>query len=138
MQPEPIETSTELSNSSLVEQSIETSQHGFQSLDVQLAGSANEQNTELARPQSSQTTGGTSPSNDGVRNRLERLNFPSPREDLPRVIVQRIAAYENASSPPPPKRHTEGPLFKVVKKSSTKMEGLRLEEFPNGCVLPIP
>jgi hypothetical protein len=131
MQPEPIETSTELSNSPLVEQSSNTSQHGFQPLDLQLVRSANEQNAELAQPWSSETASRTSPSDD-VQNPLERLDSASPREDYPKPVVQRIIEHENASSPRPRKKPVEGPLFRVVRKASNKADGLRLEDFPNG------
>lgn len=131
MQPEPIETSTELSNSSFIQQSSNTSQHGFQHLDMQLARSANEQNAEPAQPWPSGIASRTSPSSN-VQNPLERLNSASSREDFPRPVVQRIVEHENASSPPPRKKPVEGPLFKVVKKAGKNLERLRLEDFPNG------
>lgn len=131
MQPEPIKTSTKLSNSPLVEQSSNTSQHGLQPLNLQLVRSANEQNAELAQSWSSEIASRTSPS-DEVGNRLEGLNSASPREDFTKSVVQRIIEHENASSPMPRKKPVEGPLFKVVRKASIKLDGLRLEDFPNG------
>ncbi|TVY56087.1 F-box/WD repeat-containing protein pof10, partial [Lachnellula suecica] len=45
--------------------------------------------------------------------------------------LSRIAEYENALLPPPPRKLSEGLGFKVTKKKNVAVDGLKLEEFPN-------
>lgn len=70
---------------------------------------------------------------------LRGLNLDTNLENRPRPSYQRIAEYENALAPSPPKKQPEGPGFKVVKKKgSTGEEGPQLENFPNGIFNPDP
>ncbi|KAA8571035.1 hypothetical protein EYC84_000401 [Monilinia fructicola] len=68
----------------------------------------------------------------GVEDSLRGLSLESNFENRPRPSYQRIAEYENALAPSPPRKQSEGPGFQVVKKKgSTTDEGPQLENFPN-------
>ena len=54
------------------------------------------------------------------------------RQTAPKTPARRISEYENAFSPSPQRTDYEGPIFKVVKKKSSRPGAPQLEEFPNG------
>jgi hypothetical protein len=81
------------------------------------------------------SAGWQSPLDGGVEESLRRLNIETNGEHHPRPSYQRIAEYESALSPTPPRKHSEGPAFKVVRKKGGKVdEGPQLENFPNGTL----
>lgn len=131
MQPEPIEYSTQLSNTSHVAESSTTAQYGISpnhlptaEADSDLsseersesARSANEQGVDVAR----------------VQEQLLRLSVEDGKRNRPKASFQRISEYENALAPSPPKKLDEGPGFKIVKKKGSKGDDLKIEAFPNG------
>lgn len=68
-----------------------------------------------------------------VIQRLRQTNLNGNVEDRIRPSVQRIAEYENALLPQPPKKQDEGPGFKIVKKKKGHtLDGPQLDRFPNG------
>ncbi|KAJ8060401.1 hypothetical protein OCU04_010730 [Sclerotinia nivalis] len=77
-------------------------------------------------------SGWRSPLN-GVQESLRGLNLETNFENGPRPSYQRIAEYENALAPSPPRKQPEGPGFMVVKKKGSMRsdEGPQLEDFPN-------
>ncbi|TVY27283.1 F-box/WD repeat-containing protein [Lachnellula hyalina] len=61
----------------------------------------------------------------GIQKQLAGLNPEDERR-------KRISEYENALSPSPPRKQSEGPGFKVVKKKgATRGDGPQLDNFPN-------
>ncbi|QSZ34288.1 hypothetical protein DSL72_005878 [Monilinia vaccinii-corymbosi] len=103
------------------------------------------QSSELVRPRNglgSSTASSTPPTGSdgagwrsplgGVEESLRGLNLESNFENRPRASYQRIAEYENALAPSPPRKQSEGPGFQVVKKKGNVTdEGPQLENFPN-------
>jgi hypothetical protein len=60
-----------------------------------------------------------------------RLRDHVDRPSKPRF--HQISDYENASTPSPPRKQSEGPGFKVVRrKDNTAPPALLLQDFPNG------
>jgi len=60
----------------------------------------------------------------------------STRAKTHKSTAQRIADYENALSPSPPRKYSEGPGLIVVKSKNSKQDGLQLNDFPNGNSAP--
>jgi hypothetical protein len=69
---------------------------------------------------------------EGAQDQLRRLNLGESNEERPKPSFQRISEYENALSPSPPRKASEGPGFKVVKKKGGRPDGPQLDQFPNG------
>jgi hypothetical protein len=69
---------------------------------------------------------------EGAEDELRRLNLSARNEDRPKPSFQRISEYENALVPSPPRKASEGPGFKVVKKKGGRSDGPQLDQFPNG------
>ncbi|SRR6266536_951508 len=63
---------------------------------------------------------------------LGQLNLNDRNEGRPKPSFQRISEYENALSPTPPRKQSEGPGFKVIKNKANRLDGLQLDKFPNG------
>lgn len=141
MQPEPIETSTPLSNNINTSETNLNSQYGFheheelQSADLHLRGSPVEDNGGIAASNPA-SSGTASPPANGPRlqEELARLSLggTSGENNRPKPSFQRISEYENALSPSPPRKQSEGPGFKVIKKKGRRLDGPQLDQFPNG------
>ena len=117
MQPAPTETSPRLPNSVNGAHPETEAQHGILSPEV----SAN------ADPGSRDQRDAV-----GMQKQLAGLSLEDERR-------KRISEYENALSPSPPRKLSEGPGFKVVKKKgATRGDGPQLDEFPNGMPLSRP
>ncbi|PQE10178.1 hypothetical protein CJF32_00000703 [Rutstroemia sp. NJR-2017a WRK4] len=133
MQSSPSEYSTHFPSHETPTDFTDSSNYGFHPPQIHSG--------ELASSRGS-SSGGSSPSigsagwqsplDGGVEESLRRLNIETNGEHHPRPSYQRIAEYESALSPTPPKKHSEGPAFKVVRKKGGKVdEGPQLENFPN-------
>ncbi|KAF4626753.1 hypothetical protein G7Y89_g11404 [Cudoniella acicularis] len=137
MQPEPIETSTRIFNNITPSAPTASSQHGF--LDEQL------QSAELLRDPRDKEQGESAERRIAtnidasaadadvadVQEQLQKLNVAEGGLDRPKASFQRISEYENALSPSPPRKQSEGPGFKVVKKRGTRLDAPQLDKFPN-------
>ncbi|KAF5023518.1 hypothetical protein F66182_4430 [Fusarium sp. NRRL 66182] len=65
---------------------------------------------------------------DLLDEELRRLSLGPQSADRPSAPGQRIAEYENAMTPPTPKKALG---FKVIKRSETPSDGVQLADFPN-------
>ncbi|KAJ4270384.1 hypothetical protein NW762_002064 [Fusarium torreyae] len=65
---------------------------------------------------------------DLLDEELRRLSLGPHSAGRPSAPGQRIAEYENAMTPPTPKKALG---FKVIKRSETPSDGVQLEDFPN-------
>ncbi|TVY37226.1 F-box/WD repeat-containing protein [Lachnellula occidentalis] len=110
MQPAPTESSTHPSHSINAAHPQSEAQHGI----LPPAVSANaDSGPRLERDVM------------GMHKQLAGLNLEDERR-------KRISEYENALSPSPPRKQSEGPGFKVVKKKgATRDGGPQLDDFPN-------
>lgn len=127
MQPEPTETSTYIQNTNASESST-APQYGFHPLPQPSAvlGDSREQyhgELESASPAGEDA---------GLQSRLRGLNVDNANENRPKPSFQLISEYENALSPSSPRKQSEGPGFKVVKKKGNRLDGPQLQNFPNG------
>jgi hypothetical protein len=71
---------------------------------------------------------------EGVQDEFRGLNLSESNEERPKPSFQRISEYENALSPSPPRKASEGPGFKIVKKKGSRIDGPQLDQFPNGSL----
>ncbi|RDL30345.1 putative F-box repeat-containing protein pof10 [Venustampulla echinocandica] len=140
MQPEPTETSTPLSNNINPLETNDNSQYGFhdheelQSADLQLRGPLVEDRAGFAASNRTSPGTGSPPSNGPrVQEELARLSLGgrSGENSRPKPSFQRISEYENALSHSPPRRQSEGPGFKVIKKKGRRLDAPQLDQFPN-------
>jgi hypothetical protein len=136
MQPEPTELSTPaptLNNSS---ERVDASQYGFLANQLPSADarvSPLDERAASAGPGAAPDESGTrSPGRAELQEQLGRLNLDDSNETRPKPSFQLISEYENALLPSTPRKHNEGPGFKVVKKQSSTLDGPQLENFPNG------
>jgi hypothetical protein len=67
---------------------------------------------------------------DLLDEELRRLSLGHYSTVQPSAPGQRISEYENAMTPPTPKKALG---FKVIKRSETPSNGVQLEDFPNGA-----
>lgn len=67
---------------------------------------------------------------DLLDEELRRLSFEHHSAVQPSAPGQRISEYENAMTPPTPKKALG---FKVIKRSESPPGGVQLEDFPNGA-----
>lgn len=126
MQPEPIAIShtTHTTNTS---ESASASQYGFQPDGLSSAELRDALDNEQAW---SSDAGDEPPSVENSPHRVARLNDNS--EFRPKPTFNRISEYENALSPAPRRRSSDGITFKVIKKKGNRLDGPQLDTFPNG------
>jgi hypothetical protein len=137
MQPEPTEILTPFTTTPTQEQPAITSQYGFQSPDLQPHGSLPEQQRASTAYSPSSGARHASVDHDGaIPEPLLGLNVDVACEDHTKPTAHRISEHENALASFPQKKEFEGPYFRVVKSSST-LNGPRLENFPNGNISPV-
>lgn len=134
MQPEPIEASSQSSSQSTVSETSFTSQYGPYDSS---ADSRDEYDFISEYSRSSSPAGGASStsrrgSRDTLQDRSRRLNSGDNGENRVKPSFQRINEYENALSPTPPRKRSEGLGFRVVQSKSSRSDGPKLDEFPNG------
>jgi hypothetical protein len=67
-----------------------------------------------------------------LQDELRRLSLDDANETRPKPSFQRISEYENALTPSPPRKQSEGPGFKIIKKKGNRVDAPQLDEFPNG------
>jgi hypothetical protein len=67
---------------------------------------------------------------DLLDEELRRLSLRHHSSAQPSAPGQRISEYENAMTPPTPKKALG---FKVIKRFETSSDGVLLEDFPNGA-----
>lgn len=132
MQPEPTGNLTPYTQTLAPELPATTSQHGFQSPDLQLHGSLPEQpRVSTASSPSSGARHASIDCNGAAAEPLLGLNVDAARNDQTKPSVHRISEHENALASLPQKKEFDGPYFRVVKSGIT-LNGPRLESFPNG------
>lgn len=126
MQPESNESSSYTSHSATPEPSL-ASQYGFP-LPEHLHPA--DQRSESA----GSSDDGNAADDDDVelQEQLRGLNVSDNGQTKPKPSFSRISEYENALSPSPPRKHSEGPSFKVIKKKGNRLDGVQLDQFPNG------
>ena len=113
MQPGPTETSPRLSNATNEVHPETEAQHGILSSEESANADADPGSCDQPEPV----------------GKLAGLS----RED---ERTKRISEYENALLVSPPRKLSEGPGFKVVKKKgAARGDGPQLDEFPNGMFL---
>ncbi|KAL3427349.1 f-box and wd domain protein [Phlyctema vagabunda] len=127
MQSEFTESSTRAVDTTHVSESSPTIQHGFLPDQLPSAGSPSSPNEEQGDSAAADVRGA---SGDAVEE-LSRLNLGEDMSNRPKPSFQRIAEYENALSPSPPRKQSEGPGFKVVKRKTNSVDGPQLDTFPN-------
>lgn len=140
MQPEPTDISPSTSNLPTPQPQSTPSQHGFplDQPDLRSSDQHDLSREERVERSISPTTRSQSPGEQrggtaGVQEQWERLSITGLSESKPTVPkYQQIADYENASSPSPPRKDSEGPAFKVIKHKGHSVNGVQLDEFPNG------
>lgn len=132
MQPEPTKTSIQSTKSVTKEHPTSTSQHGFNSPDLQPTDSLVEQRRVSAA--SSQSSGASHASIDyegSAKEPFLGLNVEVSRDDRTRPSVHRISEHENAQASLAQKKEFEGLYFRVA-KAGVALNGPRLESCPNG------
>lgn len=143
MQPSPPENLNRIITFQNLSDSSNPSNHGIHSPHLQSSELASPRNgpdssTASSTPSTGSAGAGWRSPLHGVEESLRGLNLETNVQNCPRPSYQRIAEYENALAPSPPRKQSEGPGFQVVKKKgSTGDEGPQLESFPNGIFKPI-
>lgn len=137
MQPEPIEPSTQLSPQTNASTPLHTSHHGFLPAPLHPADQRNplEEDRSESPASNYQPDAADSESREDavLPTQLRRLRLDQGIENKPKASFQRISEYENALSPSPPRKQSEGPGFKVIKhKGKNTLDGTEFERFPNG------
>lgn len=138
MQPEPIEFSTDTSNTVNTAETDNTSQYGFLPQGLHLADLRGHLSDGSVVSRGSRRTPDAAVeaySSDEVELREENLRRLSPgdsHETRLKASFQRISEYESASSLSPLRKQYEGPAFKVINKKGNKLDGPQLNDFPNG------
>lgn len=133
MQPEPTENFTDGNPTNTSQGSENASQHGILAQQIRPADVRDSNGIEVV------ASGSTSGEADadlpvGTEEQLRGLSLGDVNEPRAKPSFQRISEYENALSPSPPRKHTEGPGFKVVKNKGDRLGGRQLADFPNGLV----
>lgn len=139
MQSQPLATPQNISTPSTPQEPLDTSQHGLP-LEQQLHPADQHRRTQGERVEQSDglrhrasSPASSSGDDGGLSERLDGLNVKHSSSQRAKASFQRIADYENATSPSPPKRtHSDGPAFQIVKRKGQSVEGPQLQEFPNG------
>jgi hypothetical protein len=136
MQPEPLETPTYISTPTTASESSNSSQHGF--LHEQLHSADRRDRIEGERAESADFShraallDSSSADDAGLQEQLRRLSVVDRDDNRPKPSFQRISEYENALSPSPLRKQSEGPGFKIIKKKGNNVDGPHLDKFPNG------
>lgn len=140
MQPEPIESSTNTPELNAPESSS-TPQYGIHPLPQPPAvlHDSREQHVDDETAAGEQHADAVVESaaleeEHGLQEQVRGLNIQNADENRPRPSFQLISEYENALSPSPARKSSEGLGFKVVKKKGHRLDGPKLENFPNGTV----
>ena len=135
MQPEPFEISTHVTIPANASEPINASQYGIRPEELHSTGVCDPLHEMHLSAESSSPANAIEPSSSrGARlhKELRRLSLGERNDTRPKPSYQRISEYENALSPSPPRKQTEGPGFKIVKKKANRLDGPQLDEFPNG------
>jgi hypothetical protein len=137
MQPEPIEVSTQLQPQTSASEPSNASRHGFLPAHLHpadLRDPLEEDRVESPGPGHPADAAESEPREDtGLPTQLRRLRLDQGVENKPKASFQRISEYENALSPSPPRKQSEGPGFKIIKhKGKSTLDGTEFERFPNG------
>ncbi|KAK0120561.1 hypothetical protein ONS96_010765 [Cadophora gregata f. sp. sojae] len=132
MQPEPIASSTytpELNAS----QSSSTPQYGIHDLPQPSAVLRDSQEQHGNESATSQQPADVVESAGLVEQlqELRGLNIQDENGKRPKASFQVISEYENALSPSPARKSSEGLGFKIIKKKGYRLDGPQLENFPN-------
>ncbi|KAH9213539.1 putative F-box/WD repeat-containing protein pof10 [Leptodontidium sp. 2 PMI_412] len=137
MQPEPIESSTNTPELNAPESSS-TPQYGIHPLPQPPAvlHDSREQHVDDESAAGEQHADAVVESaaleeEHGLQEQVRGLNIQNADENRPRPSFQLISEYENALSPSPARKSSEGLGFKVVKKKGHRLDGPKLENFPN-------
>jgi hypothetical protein len=138
MQPEPIEASTQLQPQNNPSEPSNPSHHGFLPAHLHPADPLEEDRVELpgsGHPADAAESRAIQVA--GLPTQLHRLRLNQGVENKPKASFQRISEYENALSPSPPRKQSEGPGFKIIKhKGKNTLDGTEFEKFPNGMPSP--
>jgi hypothetical protein len=142
MQPEPLEASTQLQPQTNASEPSNASHHGF--LPAHLHPADLRDALEEGRVESpgsghpADAAESRSREDTSLPAELRRLRLDQGIENKPKASFQRISEYENALSPSPPRKQSEGPGFKVIKhKGKNTFDGTEFEQFPNGMPIPV-
>jgi hypothetical protein len=132
MQPEPNETPTQVPTQINASELINTSQYGIRSEELHSAGVRDSLHEERLSTDSNPTPNAIGALSSGLQDELRRLSLGDRNDSRPKPSFQRISEYENALTPSPPRKQSEGPGFKIVKKKGHTLDGPQLDMFPNG------
>lgn len=134
MQPESNESSPYTYNEIIPEQT-NASQYGFS---PEQLSPANQRGSleELTGPAGS-SRGNAAASDVGLQEQVRGLSVADSSLSKPKASFARISEYENALSPSA-KKQSEGPAFKIVKKKGSNVDGIQLDQFPNGMPTSFP
>lgn len=141
MQSEPIAASTPPQHQIDASEPTNASQHGI--LPDPLQSTDLRDSHDEARIESTAEASGVDDSEsshgdeDTLPTEVRRLQLNEGTHKRPKASFQRISEYENALSPSPPRKDSEGPTFKVVKKKGNTLNGAEFEKFPNGTRSPL-
>lgn len=139
MQPERTETSNNIPTQINAPQPINTSQYGILSEELHSAGLRDPPHETQLFAESSASLNATDALSSGdtrLQDELRRLSLSDRADTRPKPSFQRISEYENALTPSPPRKQSEGPGFRIIKKKGNKLDGPKLDEFPNGMRQP--
>jgi hypothetical protein len=132
MQPEPIASSPRINNTINPTESSTAAQHGFLPQQLHLADlqSPPDEEEHIGSGESSSVE--SPPGVARLHEQLRRLSLSDGHENRIKPSFQQISEYENALSPSPPRKESEGPGFKIIKKKGNRLDGPQLDSFPNG------
>ena len=140
MQSEPNEISPNASNLATPQPQTDSSQHGFPLDEPDLRSSdqhdlSREERVERSLSPTCRNQAHAERRGEPVelQEQLERLSITDRvNEQSVAPKYQQIADYENAASPSPPRKNSEGPAFKIIKRKGQVTSTVQLDEFPNG------
>jgi hypothetical protein len=137
MQSEPIEASTQPQPQINASEPSNASHHGFLPAHLHpadLRDPLEEERVESPDPDHpADTAESESGEHTSLPTRMQQLRLSRGIENKPKASFQRISEYENALSPSPPRKQSEGPGFKVIRhKGKNTLDGTEFEKFPNG------
>ena len=133
MQPEPVASSPRINNTINQTEPSTAAQHGFLPQQLHSADLQSPLNEEELVGSGEPSTVESPPGVARLYEQLRRLSLSDGHENRIKPSFQRISEYENALSPSPPRKPSEGPGFKVIKhKGKSTLDGTEFEKFPNG------